>query len=291
MNTVITGSSGFLGKYVHSFFKLNGETVLVPNRVEIKSLNYPKNSIERFIHIAGKAHSLPKTKQEEQEFYAINFDLVRHICQQLENSQNVPRQFVFISSVAVYGLESGINIDETFALLGSTPYARSKIQAEEFLIQWGIENNVQILILRLPLVAGINPPGNLGKMMDAIKNGKYLRIGKGNARKSVVWAQDLAKLIYRGKGASGIYNLTDGYNPSFKELEDLIAKRYGKNHIFSLPLFVVVFLGYIGDFCIFVPFNSKTMVKMTRDLTFDDSKARKDLNWRPQSVLKVLFNE
>ena len=47
--------------------------------------------------------------------------------------QGPPKALVFISTVAVYGCESGELITEEHPLEGETPYAKSKILAEEYL--------------------------------------------------------------------------------------------------------------------------------------------------------------
>ena len=56
--------------------------------------------------------------------------------------------------MAVYGKEVGELIDEKSPLLGNTPYALSKIQAEQSIIDFGITNNIKTVVLRLPLVTG-----------------------------------------------------------------------------------------------------------------------------------------
>jgi len=107
-------------------------------------------------------------------------------------------------------------------LNGYSPYAISKIKAEEFLKEWGEKWGVQILILRLPLVAGINPPGNLGRMIKAIHKGTYFSIGGGQAKKSMVLAEDIAQLLKDLPVKRGMYNLTDVTQPSLRQLEELL---------------------------------------------------------------------
>lgn len=97
------------------------------------------------------------------------------MCTALEQS-GIPKAFIFISSVAVYGCDSGENITEEHSLDGTTPYALSKIKAEKYLEGWCIMHNVKLSILRPSLIAGPNPPGNLGAMIRGIRNGKYLSI-------------------------------------------------------------------------------------------------------------------
>src|SRR5690606_19563932 len=127
------------------------------------------------------------------------------------------------------------------------PYAKSKIATENWLIEWCSKHNIRLAILRLPLIAGVNPPGNLKAMIDGIRTGRYFRIGDGSARKSVVLASDVAAIIPKAAEVGGIYNLTDGYHPSFAELELLIANQLGKPVPKTIPMFLAKVLGWTGD--------------------------------------------
>lgn len=196
----------------------------------------------------------------------------------------IPKQFVFISSVSVYGLEYGINIDEYSLLNAKDPYGLSKIQAEQMVLDWCQNNKVVCTILRLPLLVGINPPGNLGAMLNAIKKGYYFNVGGGKAKKSMVLAEDVARFIPFIAPIGGIYNLTDGEHPTFSSLSKAIAKNPPPN----LPLILAKIVGTIGDLLgSKAPLNSIKIKKITSDLTFDDSKARKK-GWNPHSVVEYL---
>ena len=74
----------------------------------------------------------PKTKAEKQAFFDVNLQGTKNLCAALER-RGVPRAFIFISTVAVYGCEYGEEITEEYPLGGKTPYAMSKRLAEEFL--------------------------------------------------------------------------------------------------------------------------------------------------------------
>jgi nucleoside-diphosphate-sugar epimerase len=134
----------------------------------------------------------------------------------------------------------------------------------------------------LPLLVGDNPPGNLGSMIKAINKGYYFNINGGKAKKSMVLIEDVSRFIPKVKAVGGIYNLTDGNHPTFKDLSEAISKR----KIYNIPLFIAKLLGLLGDiFGDTAPVNSKTIKKLISNLTFDDSKARK-LGWEPHSVLE-----
>jgi nucleoside-diphosphate-sugar epimerase len=292
--TLITGASGFLGGIIYASLKEEGFTISSLGRNksnhyctdlshEVPFLN---NSFDIIIHAAGKAHSVPKTTLEEKEFYDVNYQGTINLCKAINKLKVKPKAFIFISTISAYGLDTGSGITEESPLLGSTPYAKSKIRAEEYLQTWAKENDITLGIFRLPLIAGPNPPGNLGAMINGIKTGRYLSIGNASARKSIVWAEDIADLIPKVSEIGGVYNLTDTYHPTFGELEKEISKCLGKKDPVKIPLWLANLLGRVGDLLgSKAPINSEKINKITSSLTFDDSKARKRLDWKPKKVL------
>src|SRR5690554_4382311 len=294
---LITGASGFLGRLLADALKKKGAQVTGQGRAGqdlnldiTQPFSLPKDlDWDIIVHSAGKAHSVPRTAEEEQVFYQVNLEGTKNLCTAIEKLPKKPEAFVFISTVAVYGVDSGVLIPEDAPLNGTSPYAKSKILAEEWLGEWAEKTGIVLGILRLPLIAGPNPPGNLGAMINGIKSGRYLSIGKATARKSVVWAEDIADVIPKLASVGGTYNLTDGYHPSFGELERTIADSLGKKAPIKIPMVLAKVLGYAGDLLgDRFPVNSDKLGKITSTLTFDDSKARQLLAWEPGRVLDRL---
>jgi nucleoside-diphosphate-sugar epimerase len=290
MNILLTGSSGFFGEIIYSELLKIEKNILKLSRTkgDLKidlSIEKPKfkDKIDFVIHASGKAHSIARTKLDVKDFFEINVTGTKNLLSGLELG-SVPKYFVFISSVAVYGKEFGLNIDEQTPLNAQDPYGMSKIQTEQLVIDWCYKNNVVCTILRLPLLVGKNPPGNLGEMLKAIKKGYYFNIGGGKANKSMVLAEDVAHFIPKIAVKGGTFNLTDGKHPSFSALSVAIARK----KIFNLPIIIAKLIGFIGDILgKRAPVNSIKIKKITSDLTFDDSKARQ-FGWNPQSVLEYL---
>jgi nucleoside-diphosphate-sugar epimerase len=235
------------------------------------------------VHCAGLAHLNAKS-QFEDGFMKVNFEATVNLCNALCKLEKLPSTFVFISSVAVYGVETGNRISENLIPNPTTQYGKSKLKAEQFLLEWGQKHNIKILILRLPLIVGENPPGNLGAMIKAIKGGYYFRLGKGLAKRSMVLASDVGDFISVSANRNGVINLTDGAHPSFFEIENFIASFY-KKRIFSLPKFVLNLLGKIGDVLPFFPLNTYRVNKLSQNLTFSDDLARMDFGWNPRPVI------
>ncbi|GAB3890966.1 NAD-dependent epimerase/dehydratase family protein [Larkinella knui] len=294
---LLTGPNGFLGKYLAQGLTETGYRVLGLGRtagdvicdLASQSPDLSGKSIDLVVHAAGKAHTVPRNEQESQAFFRINRDGTLRLLEALDQLKTLPSSFVLISTVAVYGCETGENITEEVALLGKSPYAESKIQAEQLVQHWCQERGIRCLILRLPLIVGANAPGNLGKLVRAIRRGRYVHIGSGSARRSMVLAEDVARLIPGAAQLGGIYNLTDGIHPSVRELGDAIAQQTGNRPIPTIPFGLARLLARLGDGLTFLigrrfPFDSIALTKITGSLTFSDQRARQELGWRPQPV-------
>lgn len=295
---LITGASGFLGSVIATYLSNPSHDIAVETVGRGKTATYQTDlgngmtpvvkKYDMVIHAAGKAHMVPSSPSEEQEFFRVNFEGTKHLCQSFDPS-HMPGAFIFISTVAVYGQDAGELISEESPLNGSTPYARSKIRAEQWLQQWASNNGVTLTILRLPLIAGPNPPGNLGDMIKGIRSGRYLSIGKADARKSIVWAEDIAAIIPKAAAVGGIYNLTDGRHPSFGQLERCIAGALHKRYPRRIPTVAAQSLAVLGDLLgERFPINSGKLKKILSSLTFDDRKANRQIQWNPSDVIEKL---
>ncbi len=295
MNCLITGANGFLGRILDSYLsselnvtrlsKTSGEYIVDISK-NIPSFN---NSFELVIHAAGLAHVTSKRPVDQNHFFSVNVEGTVNLLRGLERV-GFPDKFVLISSVSVYGRDYGNLIAESNKLMATDPYGSSKIMAESVVLDWCKLNNVKCTILRLPLIAGLNPPGNLGVMIKAITANFYFNIGGGKVRKSMVLAEDVARFILKAAEVGGVYNLTDGYHPSFYELSNCISAQLGKRKPLNLPFLWALVIAKIGDFLgKNFPLDSDKLRKITSNLTFDDSKARSSFGWDPIKVLEGLI--
>ncbi len=294
MNTLLfTGGTGFLGHNVMPLLKERYEvtTCGITQDDEIK-VNLAKDVPElgqRYdvvLHAAGKAHVVPRTEDEKKLFYDVNYQGTVNLCNGLE-MVGVPKALVFISTVAVYGCEDGEMITEEHPLEGNTPYAKSKIMAEEYLTEWCGRNNVVLGILRPSLLAGKNAPGNLGAMVNGIKKGFYLNIAGGKVQKSILMAEDIANLLPLLVEKGGTYNVCDTNQPSFGELANSVARQLGKRPPVSIPYWMAWCMAKVGDLLgSKAPINSLKLEKITKSLTFSNEKARRELGWEPMDVLE-----
>lgn len=251
-----------------------------------KDVPYLPEHYDVVLHACGKAHVLPKTEAEKQAFFDVNYKGTINLCSALEKV-GVPKAIVFISTVAVYGCDFGELITEDYPLNGNTPYAKSKIMAEEYLTAWCKKNNVTLGILRPSLLAGQNAPGNLGSMVNGIKKGFYMNITGGKVVKSILMAEDIARILPSLVEKGGIYNVCDTRQPSFGEISCSVAAQLGKRKPLSIPYWMAWCMAKVGDVLgSKAPIYSYKLEKMTKSLTFSNEKARKELGWEPLDVLE-----
>jgi len=237
-NILLTGSNGFLGQYILKYF--SDFNIKILNRKNsdynfdlsdtVPSFN---ETFDLIIHSAGKAHVIPKNKEEALSFYSTNVLGTQNLLNGLDRIKK-PRYFLFISSVSVYGLNQGCLISEKSKLLANDPYGMSKIESEKIIKEWS----------------------------------------------------DVAKFILPASKVGGVYNLTDGYHPSFCEFSSLITSQLGLKNAFNMPILLAKFVAFLGDISFgFMPIDSLKLSKLTNSLTFNDTQARNSFGWKPQHVL------
>ncbi len=292
MKLLFTGASGFLGKNIFGLLQKDFDV----ETLGLKKINdYSVNLAERVpdfekkfdavLHASGKVYGATNKQSEQKFFFDINYQGTINLCKGLEKV-GVPKYFVFISSVAVYGKTFGELITEDSSLQGNTPYALSKMKAEAFLTKWCAEHKVILSILRPSLIAGKKPEGSLGAMVNGIKTGKYLSVAGGKARKSILMAEDIARILPLLLDKGGIYNICDDIHPSFSELEKIICKQSGNPPPWSIPKWLAKVMAILGNLMgEKAPINLTKLEKITTSLTFSNTKAKNRLGWKPLNVL------
>ena len=290
---LFTGGTGFLGKNVMPLLNQQYEVATCGITLDdMIKVNLAKNvpvlpeKYDVVLHACGKAHVVPKTEAEKQAFFDVNYQGTVNLCDALEKV-GVPKALIFISTVAVYGCEYGDMINETHSLDGDSPYAKSKIMAEEYLTEWCVKHGVVLGILRPSLLAGKNAPGNLGAMVKGIKKGYYMNIAGGKVVKSILMAEDIARLVPLLEEKGGVYNVCDTRQPSFGEISMSVAKQLGKGKPLNIPYWMAWCMAKVGDLLgSKAPINSYKLEKMTKSLTFSNEKAKHELGWEPLDVLE-----
>lgn len=293
---LLTGHTGFLGSVIYKSL-IKEFVVYTLGRSEycdytIDFLNWDgrlelKHPIDAVVHVAGLAHG---KSASEKDMLCVNYDTVTSLVKisEILGVEN----FVFISSVAVYGKSFGSAIDELAECKPDSVYGQSKLNSEKHILNWVMKDSKRRQIsLRLPLVLGPNPPGNLGKLISSIQSGKHIFLKGNEARKSVVLASDVAIFIsnwlQNDVKKSGIVNLTCGEAPTFNWIEYSIQQLTGRRFFITFPVgllwkTIIVLKNRLG---VSIPILGKIFYP----LTFSDQLARDRFNYQSKELNQTNF--
>lgn len=198
-------------------------------------------------HLAARVHAPPGTP--EAEFFRVNVEGTRNLMQAAIGRR--PGAVIFFSTVAVYPESDEIQ-DEESPVNPVTPYGRSKLAAERLVLDRARAANVRATVLRLPVVYGPGDRGNVGKLIEAIRRGRYLIVGDGKNLKTMVAAGnavDAAIAVADDERARGkIYLVADARPYTQREIAETIADLLGRpKYFYHLPYPPALALGAAAD--------------------------------------------
>ena len=283
MNIGVTGNTGFVGGNLTSYLKSKNYNIIGVSRTPYKSneLKYSDlnltvwNSINTFIHLAGKAHDLKKTSKEN-DYYRINTELTKTLFDQFLVSDC--KVFIHISSVkAVADHVDGV-LTEGIIPNPKTVYGKSKLAAELYILSKIIPENKKVYILRPCMIHGPNNQGNLNLLYSFVSTGIPYPFGRYVNRRSFVSIENLCfiikELIDNNKIESGIYNIADDEHLSTIDLISIISEVLNKpTKILKLPKLFVRFIARVGDFFP-IPINSERLLKLTENYVVSNLKIK-----------------
>lgn len=204
------------------------ETPIVPDL--LKSVEKSGKTLEAVIHCAGLAHGKMKNADYE-DYKKANVELTEQVAE-VAIKLNV-KKFVFFSTVGVYGRSAESKLSEESALAPYDYYSRSKLEAENLLIQKfknaGLES--KLVIIRPPLIVGPNPPGSLGKLIRLSSRRIPLPFGDADNKRTILSLDnliDFIKFTLEHEKANGIFTLADDEILSTRDMIALIRNALDK---------------------------------------------------------------
>lgn len=242
------------------------------------------------IHLAGIVH---KSEATLKQCMAINCEATAHLFE-LSKKNNVA-QFVFASSIAIYGDDWVGVLNEASPAHPETPYAISKLKAEEY-IQRNHFNSIKYTIIRPATVYGKYDKGNINKIYSIVKKGIVPVIGDGTNIKRFVYVENLAdgitKTLMNPVAYNEIFIIADKKSYSVNEVIAEIAKVVNKKVvIIRLPerIFRVILKTFNVIYKVIMKkefLNSGSIKKLTTNNSLNISKAEKILNYSPKYSLE-----
>jgi UDP-glucose 4-epimerase len=239
----------------------------------------PLPAADAFVHLAARVHVMNDSAGDPmKEYRAVN----------VQGSQNAARaalgagvkRFVFVSSIKALGEgEPGRPWREDDAPAPVDPYGITKLEAERVLAEFGREHSMEVVSLRPPLVYGPGVRANFEQLMKAVERGIPLPLGAVHARRSMVYAGNLADAIRfvatRSEPTAGVYHVTDGEDLTVPEMIRALARIFGKPaRLLPVPPSWLHGLGKLTG-------RSAQIDRLTSPLRMDSTRLRIGLGWRP----------
>lgn len=280
MKVAITGITGFVGqnlsKYLSDFSILGISRKKTEQCITYEELSAEKlNKFNAFVHLAGKAHDLKKTSQD-QEYFEVNTELTKNIFAEFLKSNC--ETFVYMSSVKAAADEVEGVLTEEHIPEPITVYGKSKLAAEQYLLAQEIPSNKRVYILRPCMIHGPYNKGNLNLLYNFVSKGIPYPFGKYQNERSFVSVENLCfvikELIENKNIASGIYNIADDTTLSTRELVEIIGGVVGMPaKVLYLSKFLVRSIATLGD-VLPLPINSERVHKLTENYCVSNKKIK-----------------
>jgi nucleoside-diphosphate-sugar epimerase len=158
-------------------------------------------------------------------------------------------------------------------------YAVSKNEAEKLLLELGRGSEMEVVIVRPPLVYGPGVGGNFKRLMQFVQRGIPLPLASIHNARSMISVQNLADFLIRclvhPKAAGETFLVADGIDWSTPELIRAIAREMNvRARLFPFPLQLLQLLARISG-------QAEVVKRLSDSLVVDISKAREYLDWTP----------
>lgn len=229
---LITGAHSYVGTSFEKWLSQWPDKYHV-DTIDMRDGTWREKSFEGYdvvFHVAGIAHR-KETKENAHEYYEINRDLA--VATAKKAKQDGVSQFIFMSTMGVYGMLTGVITKETVPN-PKTHYGKSKLQAEEQ-IQELSDGSFKVVILRPPMIYGKNCTGNYAKLSAFAKKTPIFPAIKN--KRSMIYIDNLCEFI-RGLvdlNSFGVYKPQNAEYVCTSELVIEIAKTHEKVvHVISL---------------------------------------------------------
>lgn len=304
---LITGSNGFIGSYLARYLSADGDEIVntyrhipgncrkSPNHFEVGEINgstqwiYALKNVDVVVHLAARVHVMHETSTDPlTAFRQVNTEGTLNLARQA--SESGVKRFIYLSTIKVNGEQTdklAFTADDNPN--PQDPYAVSKYEAEQQLLELSKQTGMEVVIIRPPLVYGPGVKGNFRRLIKLVNKSVPLPLANIKNVRSLVSIENLCSFIkiclVHPQAAGEIFLVSDGYDLSTSELLINLAQAMGKkSFLFYIPDSTIKFLTTLLG-------RRSEYERLFGSLQVDIRKNYQVLNWKPeQSVQMALKN-
>jgi nucleoside-diphosphate-sugar epimerase len=259
MNIIVTGGSGFIGTNLITDLIKDGHDVTIYDKQ--KSETYPdlcvvadirdKNKLTRSMRGADAVYHLAAEHRDDVQptslYYEVNVGGAKNLAYAL--IKNDVNRLIFTSTVAVYGLNSGVPKEDS-PVKPFNDYGKSKYEAETVFNKWADSNPTNSLItIRPTVIFGEKNRGNVFNLLHQLSSGKFIKVGKGFNKKSMCYVLNIVSFLttlLKYEPGKFICNYADKPDLSMNELINIFYNTIGKNP--KIKIKIPYALGLMGGY-------------------------------------------
>lgn len=296
-HVAVTGANGFVGRelctellnngwHVRAIVRTKAAAASLPDSVEsyllpeLNSIDTHPGALKgcsHIIHLAAKVHDM--NCNDIAEFRRVNTMGTQKLVMAAINAG--VKKFIYISTIKVNG-ERTESSPFTAADTASPqdPYAISKHEAECILRDLAESSDLDVTIIRPPLVYGSMVKGNLVTLMKWVSKGIFLPFGKIQNSRSLLNIKNFTDFIHcclqSPMAAGETFLLSDGHDVSTSELITDIAHAMNKpTRLFWLPKPIIYIL-------LFIIGKRSAYERLFNSLAIDISHTKAVMSWKPK---------
>lgn len=282
---LISGSSGFIGNALISYFKKKGDQVFNLVRKRSSSTNevfwnpsekqIENEKLEGFdavINLNGVSVAKRWNKSYQEKILSSRVESTQFLSDSLEKLKNPPKVFFSASAIGYYGDHEEI-VDEKSPK--GDLFLSSICDLWEKSAKRGKDRKIRTVLLRFGMILGKNG-GALAKMILPFSLGLGAKMGNGNQMISWISIDDLCKsvdfLLNRNE-IQGPVNIVTPYPVTNTEFSNMLAKCLNRPCFLSIPRFLIeLFLGQMGKELFLISSNVRPSLLIESGYSFSYPK-------------------
>lgn len=300
--TLVTGATGFVGRPLIAALLARGvpvralvrsseaartlppevDTRVVGDLTQVEHFEPLVHGIDAVLHLAARAHVVADRAQDNVAAYMVANEVVtRRLAQ--ASLQEGARRFVYVSSIKAFGeSDRGRAFEASDEPRPVDAYGRSKLAAEQALLEVCSRGVLEAVIVRPPLVYGPQVRANFLRIMQLVDREVPLPLGAVENRRSMVGVTNLVDFLClcRSAAAAGrVLLVSDGQDLSTPELvRRLAAIMQRRCRLISMPpallRAVASVVGFGGE-----------VRRLTESLSVESEMSRRLLDWSPPQTV------
>lgn len=242
---------------------------------------------EYVFHLAA---ALREAKSTEQDYRNVHVRSTQLICAEAMKNPDFKR-YIHVSTIGVHGHIDNPPATETYPFSPGDDYQRTKLKAEEWLVEYAKKNKLPYTIIRPAAIYG---PGDrrLLKLFKMALSPFFILLGKGKCMYHLVHVDDLTNAILisathpKAPGEAFIIGANEPI--AVADIAQTVAKHFGKKfRLIRLPIGPFFLAADICEaickpFKIEPPIYRRRVAFYSKDRHFDVTKMRRILGYEPQ---------